>query len=950
MRVQQTLLTECVQVKTKLQTPTNVETCFLFPGHERELPRCIVGETDHIEQLRFREQALVTLSMLGDDVVRYGRESTQLNHLTSKLTNGMPEKSHLDANMGTDTKETLHRSRLANGHVTMTTVEGQMSVGEERHVRGSKNVRTSLTRSGSVKHLIHKFSTSNGDGQASPSSSPGPSPRPSPGSSPGPSSGPSPRQSPTSLSPGESEGKQGQHSSSIQVKDVKPSEVQSVVPTVTITPPSGQMGGGGVSPAAGVGLLPNGAALPVVDIRLDTEKNRESPASEEEPSTPRTSPKYQIFLADMHGASGPGGPNSPATSTNGSMAKNSLSHWKSMESLPPRDWDSSSSRTSSVESPLRTFNSPYSTLSLDYSPVNRMADFKVPELMSPVTSDFSMFGLNRKMSSAASPTLPSPRNRFSTYETLSRRREQQAAPAHPMLRNNMPPKRDFIEELTKQLDTCQRRNQFLEAESVELDKERTQIRFEMRGLLVNNEDLLRMNTQLQGELKRMRDVIVDLESSNNVLVERLKDMEVELREAREVMVEANTQEYAFNFLQQSLKNKIQDAEDSLDKQTQHSQELSEKLWLTERKLEELEMEKDSKEKKSGELNSTVQRLETELAEALQQASQSSAELNLQQKLRVDTQLRVEELEETVLEKDQELLRLQQIVNRLQGEVSDKLLDKEQSLEDEIQLRERAQLQCKQAERRVEDLQMELQTALQTREDLAKQVKQAQEKIIDLETDLEEIQENEQRSVNKHKKVLEQCEQLQLKVIQEKDDNDKLECEKLILERQVRELRSEIEELHNNRVQENVVTKAEMRARELENTLRMEERSKVVMNNTISKLERKVNELSEQMDEEHKTSSEQKELMTQRIRSLKRQLNECEEELSRRESQCRLLQRELTEERESSSTLQKQLLDLQLLVKMKESMKMRQTLDSLKLDFSEDEEEDFKPAAPIPLEN
>ena len=34
----------------------------------------------------------------------------------------------------------------------------------------------------------------------------------------------------------------------------------------------------------------------------------------------------------------------------------------------------------------------------------------------------------------------------------------------------------------------------------------------------------------------------------------------ELKEAREVMVEANTQEYAFNFLQQSLKNKIQDAE------------------------------------------------------------------------------------------------------------------------------------------------------------------------------------------------------------------------------------------------------------------------------------------------------------------------------------------------------------------------------------------------------
>ncbi|KAK1803739.1 hypothetical protein P4O66_021142, partial [Electrophorus voltai] len=414
----------------------------------------------------------------------------------------------------------------------------------------------------------------------------------------------------------------------------------------------------------------------------------------------------------------------------------------------------------------------------------------------------------------------------------------------------------------------------------------------------------------------MRDVIVDLESSNNVLLERLKNMEVELKDARVVMVEANTQEYAFNFLQQSLKNKILDAEDSLEKQTLHTQELSEKLWLTERKLEEMVMEKETKGKKTMELNATVERLETELAEVLQQSSQASAELNLQQKLRMDTQMRVEELEESMMEKDQEVLRLQQLTSRLQGEVSDKLLDKEQSLEEEIQLRERAQLQCKQAERRVDDLQMELQTVMQAKDDLVKQLKQAQEKFIDLETDLEELQENEQRSVSKLKKALDQVralKQFQLKLIQQKDLNDQLECEKIILEKQVRELRSEMEELQSNMVQEHVVTKAEMRARELENTLRVEERGRVVLANTISKLERKVLELSEQLQEEQKVGEEQKDLMTQRMRSLKRQLNEAEEELSRCESQNRLMQRELTEEKEASARLNKQLLDLQLLV-------------------------------------
>lgn len=55
-------------------------------------------------------------------------------------------------------------------------------------------------------------------------------------------------------------------------------------------------------------------------------------------------------------------------------------------------------------------------------------------------------------------------------------------------------------------------------------------------------------------------------------------------------------------------------------------------------------------------------------------------------------------------------------------------------------------------------------------------------------------------------------------------------------------------------------------------------------------------------------------MTQRIRSLKRQLNEAEEEASRKEAQYRHTQRELTEERETTSRLQKQLLDQHLQTK------------------------------------
>ncbi|XP_051733596.1 cingulin-like protein 1 isoform X3 [Ctenopharyngodon idella] len=680
------------------------------------------------------------------------------------------------------------------------------------------------------------------------------------------------------------------------------------------------------------------------------EKQHRSSQSDDEPSTPkvRPNPKYQLFLGSngsvtSNGSVGDG--SSPVGGgTNGNLTRISSAMRGSMESLSSRDWDSMSDRTGGFESPPRVFNSPYATLSLDYNPINRMSDFKTQEVLSPTISETNLFGLNRSASPVNSPAL-NHRSRIG-YDSLTRRRDVSATPSQLMHRNNQPNKRDFVQELTKQLDDCRRRNQFLEAESIELEKERNQIRFEMRGLLVNNEDLLRTNTQMQGEMNRLRERIVELESNNNVMLERFKQMEKELKEAREVMVEANTQEYAFNFLQQTLKNKIQDTEEALEKQTQHAQIVSEKLWLTERSLEELELEKENKAKKALELSNSVFRLETELSDALQEANQARSELSLQQKLRADAQLRVEELEESVLEKDQELLRLTQIVSRLQGEVTDKLSDKEQTLEEEIQLRERVQLQCKQAERTVEDLRMELQTLSQSRDELSKQLKLAQEKIIDLEADLEELQENEQRWASKHKRALDQAEQLQMKLLQEKDLNEQLECEKAILERQLRDLRREMEELQNNRVEVDSVTRAEIKAKELENTLRAEERSKVVLSNTISKLERKIHELTEQMEEEHKISTEQKELMTQRIRSLKRQLNEAEEEASRRDVQHRHTQRELMEEKEANSRLQRQLLDQQLTNKRKES---RQVLENLKLNFSEDEDEEEEQAESKPTQ-
>ncbi|XP_077353891.1 uncharacterized protein LOC144002483 isoform X2 [Festucalex cinctus] len=962
------------QIQQEFASSPTLQTSTLQLRASKELQPSIAACLVQLEKLVFQKEALSTLrDLLTQDLHTYREETRRLACFTRRAIKHRPEEEEETCISNRPCGPSMQEKNETNNMHTPESPSSQSPLSQQQTANkeeAEQNWRASqrkaglsnLQRGGSVKDLISKFSGPERDLYL--------------GSTPGLYSGAGRAQKFTSC--------ETIPSPKSKLSPALVSRYNSPLPSISVTPPLKeeiQRAAGSAQTDAGISQITASVDCPVggssqrtdsnktadsgsdsvadsgMGSEPESESNKQSDSlSEEEPSTPRAvppSPKYQLFLDNDLKSNGLSGKDADGPGGGGSLGENGprLSRWEtarpglnnfqgSMESVASRDLETD--RTMYVESP-RVFNSPYS--------MNASADYMYKSGISPATSELNLHTFNSRSNSpvpmGGSGLIP-PRTRYSALDSLLKRRNDVPNPVistHYSMRSSTLGglnRKDFIEELTKQLDNCQKRNQFLEAESVEMEKERNQIRFEMRGLLVNNEDLLRTNTQLSNEMKRMREQMIEMERTHQVVVEKQREMEIEVKRARDMMVEANTQEYAFGFLQQSLKNKIQDAEDSLEKQTLHSQTLAEKLWLAERQLEELEVDKDSKSKKTSELNSTVLRLETELADALQMSSQSAAELNLQQKLRQDAQLRMEELEESLLEKEQELQRVQALVVRLQGDVSGKLIDKEQTLEEEIQLRERLQLQCKQAERTVDDLQMELQTTIQAKEDLAKQFKQAQEKMIDLESDVEELHDSEQRWAAKQKRTLEQTEQLQLKLIQEKDLNDQLETDKVIIERQYRELRLEMDELESAKPLEDVISKTESRVKELENVLRTEERNKAVLSNTIGKLERKINELTDQMEEDHRIAAEQKDLMAQRIRSLKRQMNEAEEEAGRRDAQLRHSQRELAEERESNGRLQRQLLDQHLQTKRKETLTIRQTLDNLRLDLSVDDEDELAP--------
>ncbi|KAG9331531.1 hypothetical protein JZ751_018934 [Albula glossodonta] len=662
-----------------------------------------------------------------------------------------------------------------------------------------------------------------------------------------------------------------------------------------------------------------------VESDVDPKKDPETSISEEVPSSPqiRANPKYALSLGTNIIGNSSRGPE------NGGQ-DGRISKCGSLESLVSQDWDTMSDRMSGTESPPRVFNSPYSSLSNDYK-----------GRVSPVTSEISLFSLNsRSASPVSSPTLLSPRGSYTVYKTLTRRHE--VGPSGLTLRSGSHSKHDYIKELTLQLEESQKRNKFLEAESKQLDKERNQLRFEMRSLLVRSEDLLQNNTQLQGEMGMMMEKIEWLEGERTHMSAHIRQLEKESAEAKKMMAEAKTQESAFGYLQKSLKSKIQDAEETLEKHTKDSQSMSEKLWQAERKLVELNADKQSQEKKTVELEKAILHLQAELAMALQSSNETTAELVLQRGLRNEAQLKVKELEHNLTEKTEELQRAQQTVTRLQGEVSEKRSDKEWALEKQIQLREQAELQCKQAERTAKDAQAELQTLNMLKEDLARQLKQAKDQIMDLENNMEDIHDSEQRWADKHKKAVTQVEELRKNLMKEKDVNDQLESEKGRLEREVRVMRIEVQELKDCRIQNDVLAKTELKVKELEDTLQTETRNKAALVNTIGKLERKIKQLTDQLEEEHEATTQEttqwSEMpdfrsllfaqMTQRIRSLRRQLNEAQEEASHKETQKRQAQRELQEERENTARLQRQLMERPLQIKQ-DSLMARHSLPSQK---------------------
>lgn len=267
-----------------------------------------------------------------------------------------------------------------------------------------------------------------------------------------------------------------------------------------------------------------------------------------------------------------------------------------------------------------------------------------------------------------------------------------------------------------------------------------------------------------------------------------------------------------------------------------------------------------------------------------------------------------------------------------SKMQDELRLKEEELRDYQRAEEEALTKRQLLEQSLKDLEYELEAKSHLKDDRSRLIKQMEDKVSQLETALEEERASADLLSERISWSREQMEQMRSELLQEKAAKQDLECDKISLERQNKDLKSRIIHLEGSyrSSKEGLVVQMEARVAELEDRLESEERDRANLQLNNRRLERKVKELVMQVDDEHLSLTDQKDQLSLRLKAMKRQVEEAEEEIDRLESSKKKLQRELEEQIGVNEQLQGQLNSLKKGLRLK-------TLSSKVLDDSDDDD-------------
>ncbi|XP_041929923.1 LOW QUALITY PROTEIN: cingulin-like protein 1 [Alosa sapidissima] len=471
-------------------------------------------------------------------------------------------------------------------------------------------------------------------------------------------------------------------------------------------------------------------------------------------------------------------------------------------------------------------------------------------------------------------------------------------------------------------------------ERAEVDAARGAAEGQVGRLSQEAERLRRRVQELENEVAKLNRIIDEAKLQENRLAERLGRLEKEKKLVEEALAEVREEEEEMSRANRALTTRLEDVQRNLSRLTVEHRELEERLREERSQKEQFKSTKNQIEEERRLLDRTVEKLQREMNEIVEASQSSTQELQDQiDAYKEKNRRELTELQRQLRERTAELEQSRQTAKTLQEEaihLAEDLRECKRERDDSVQ-------QAKELERKVFDLEVEADTRHQTKDDKTRQIKMLEERISQLEMDLDEERQSGDQLMDRIDRGREQVEQMRSELLHERSGRQDLECDKMALERQNKDLKSRVAHLEGSQKsnKEGLVSQLEARIQELEERLEGEERERANLQMANRRLERKVKEMMMQVDDEHNSLQDQKDQLNLRLKALKRQMDEAEEEIDRLEHGKKKLQRDLDEQQEANEQLQSQLKALR-----SEMRRKTNSAPILNTDLDDDDDDDI----------
>ncbi|XP_042295320.1 cingulin isoform X2 [Sceloporus undulatus] len=449
-------------------------------------------------------------------------------------------------------------------------------------------------------------------------------------------------------------------------------------------------------------------------------------------------------------------------------------------------------------------------------------------------------------------------------------------------------KRQFqqdLQQLRKDYEDAFKVKAALEGEKEATEQTKKAVESTLRETQEENDDLRRKILGLETQLKEYRHFADNWQGTEARLKEKIARLEADRKQMEASLGDATDQEQELMMAKRSLESHLEDAQRSLSRLSREHQDLSASYHEEVKQKEQLKRVKSELEEEKRLLDKSISKLTKELDQMAHESHSALSELQSQlEEYKERSRKEITDSQKQAKDRNIEVEKMQYNLGRLQDEVT----RLKQALQDSQAERENAVLDKELLAQRLHNLEQEMEAKRRTQDDRSRQVKALEDKSKRLEVELDE-----ERST---------VELLTERINRTRDQHHTAgPCS--FAPGGLFSLRPFLSSSRLTSCEPSCYRSVP--SARIWSVIRShwKDREKSVLVSSNRKLERKVKELTIQIDDERQHVNDQKDQLSLRVKALKRQVDEAEEEIERLEAARKKAQRELEEQHEVNEQLQ-----------------------------------------------